>query len=176
MTAAAHFRVTGRVTGMYDGSRSVWLPPDDVSTDRRLVGHVTAWRQPAEVRDESWYDRDVTAWYTRGCVDLSVLPEIRLKHGGQRVGQSVALIDTGVWLDAVFDVDPGPVGDCILSFVDDLERVPLSATYIGEVALHRNAERLGYEYVGGRLSEIAVVPAGAFPDARVVGRTNWPDI
>lgn len=171
MIGQLHYRVAGRIGGLFAGLPRVRSCDVD---GRYLIGHVAPWGKPALFEPDRDSDVPFLGWYTRGCVDLGVLPELRLKHDGERVGQCVELVESVSWLDAVFEVDEGPLGDAVLGLADELERLPLSGTYDGHARWH-TGDPPGLEYTRGRLLEVAMVPEARFEGAYVVGRSSWPE-
>jgi len=167
VSGPVHFRRTGRITGFRSDSAAASGP-------RRLRIRVAGWGEPAQVHARGVGGISL-AWYVRGCVALYHHPEFRLRHGGPRLGQTVALLEGPIGLDAVVNVDQGQAGDDLLVLVDSGTPIPVSATFEGSMrSTEYHTGRRELRFDKGLLTEISVVESGAFGTARVLGRTTWP--
>jgi hypothetical protein len=174
MTGPVYYRRTGRIAGIRSDSAVHHATPP--SGPRRVRIRLGGWGEPGRP-DPSGTPRGTRlAWFCRGGIDLRSRPELRLQHDGRRVGQTVALIDGLLGLDAIADVDPGDDGDNLLHLVDAGLRVNVSATFLGQADEHPYllAARHDLAMRRGVLTEVAIVDDGAIPSARILGRSAWP--
>jgi hypothetical protein len=111
-------------------------------------------------------------WFTRGAVKLTDRPGLWLKHalhGGHRCGETLALLDEPLGLDAIVEVAETPLGDGVLDLVDRNYRVPVSIGFLqlpGGFKIH-DGPTPGVERTAVELREIALVDAGAYRSAFV---------
>jgi hypothetical protein len=168
VTTAPQFRTAAETSGAHGGIPQ--RPPGPAG--RRLYATLARWDTPARVEGSD----SGQVWYARNSVDLAALPPVVLLAGGQWVGSTARLIDTGHGLDAVLHLDHSADSDAILGILADWGRVPLLPRYEGHlVARVAEAGTAGLEYIGGRLTEIAIVPAASFDAAWAYAPGDGPE-
>jgi hypothetical protein len=126
--------------------------------DRRLLhAQVFRWDKPVKLSTGG------QEWFTRDSEPPLRAAVLTIKHGGPRAGEVIQWRSSLLGLDAVLLADETATGDGLLDLVDRWGEVPLSPAFLGSGKRHTT----GVQWRGVSVPELAVVPEGELPWARL---------
>lgn len=148
---------------------------------RALAGRLLEWGRPSLILPTRKGEKPYHEWFSRGAVRMlpGRKPLLYLGHGpdgGTPVGHVDNVYDSVLGPDVLLLVDDSAAGDAVLEEIDDDgSDIPLSMGFLDIPAATIRDNRTvppSRQRTAVWLSEVAIVPASAIPQARIWARST----